>query len=93
MPAMSASISRAAPRAWLLHQFCRLLTSVRPYGSVENAPALVLEAVDAVSKEWSADRIGIRVSPIGSFQNVDTARTSRVYLIEQLANAVSLICT
>ena len=48
----------------------------------------MLEVVDAVSKEWSADRIGIRVSPIGSFQNVDNGpneEADALYLIEELA--------
>jgi N-ethylmaleimide reductase len=48
----------------------------------------VLEVVDAVSKEWSADRIGIRVSPIGSFQNVDNGPNEEedaLYLISELA--------
>ena len=47
----------------------------------------MLEVVDAVSKEWSADRIGIRVSPVGSFQNVDNGpdeEADALYLIEEL---------
>ena len=55
---------------------------------MENRARLVLEVVDAASKEWSADRIGIRVSPIGSFQNVDNGpneEADALYLIEELA--------
>ena len=57
-------------------------------GSVENRARLVLEVVDAVSQEWSAERIGIRVSPIGSFQNVDNGPNEEedaLYLISELA--------
>lgn len=39
-------------------------------------------------QEWSPDRIGIRVSPIGSFQNVDNGpneEADALYLIEELA--------
>src|SRR5690606_40923194 len=57
-------------------------------GSVETRVRLVLEVVDAVCNEWSADRIGIRVSPIGTFQNVDNGpneEADALYLIEELA--------
>ena len=56
---------------------------------MENRARLVLEVVDAVSQEWSAERIGIRVSPIGSFQNVDNGPNEEedaLYLISELAN-------
>ncbi|MBA7934215.1 alkene reductase [Klebsiella sp. RHBSTW-00215] len=76
---------------YLLHQFLSPTSNHRTDqygGSVENRARLVLEVVDAVSKEWSADRIGIRVSPIGSFQNVDNGpdeEADALYLIEELA--------
>jgi N-ethylmaleimide reductase len=76
---------------YLLHQFLSPSSNQRTDqygGSVENRARLVLEVVDAVSKEWSADRIGIRVSPIGSFQNVDNGpneEADALYLIEELA--------
>lgn len=75
---------------YLLHQFLSPSSNHRndAYGgSRENRARLVLEVVDAVSKEWSADRIGIRVSPIGSFQNVDNGpdeEADALYLIEEL---------
>lgn len=75
---------------YLLHQFLSPTSNQRTDeygGSVENRARLVLEVVDAVSKEWSADRIGIRVSPIGSFQNLDNGpaeEADALYLIEEL---------
>lgn len=75
---------------YLLHQFLSPTSNHRTDeygGSRENRARLVLEVVDAVSKEWSADRIGIRVSPIGSFQNVDNGpdeEADALYLIEEL---------
>ncbi|EPY3689029.1 alkene reductase, partial [Cronobacter sakazakii] len=75
---------------YLLHQFLSPSSNHRTDqygGSVENRARLVLEVVDAVCKEWSADRIGIRVSPIGSFQNVDNGpneEADALYLIEEL---------
>lgn len=75
---------------YLLHQFLSPSANHRTDqygGSIENRARLVLEVVDAVSKEWSADRIGIRVSPIGSFQNTDNGENEEadaLYLIEEL---------
>ncbi|WP_435953451.1 alkene reductase [Dryocola sp. BD626] len=76
---------------YLLHQFLSPTSNHRTDeygGSRENRARLVLEVVDAVSKEWSADRIGIRVSPIGTFQNVDNGpdeEADALYLIEELS--------
>ncbi len=76
---------------YLLHQFLSPSSNHRTDvygGSRENRARLVLEVVDAVSKEWSADRIGIRVSPVGSFQNVDNGpdeEADALYLIEELS--------
>lgn len=75
---------------YLLHQFLSPSANHRTDqygGSVENRARLVLEVVDAVSEAWGADRIGIRVSPIGSFQNTDNGpneEADALYLIEEL---------
>lgn len=75
---------------YLLHQFLSPSANQRTDqygGSIENRARLVLEVVDAVSAAWSADRIGIRVSPIGSFQNTDNGPNEEedaLYFIEEL---------
>lgn len=75
---------------YLLHQFLSPSSNQRTDrygGSVENRARLVLEVVDAGIAEWGADRIGIRVSPIGTFQNVDNGpneEADALYLIEEL---------
>ena len=75
---------------YLLHQFLSPSANHRTDqygGSVENRARLVLEVVDAGIQEWGANRIGIRVSPIGSFQNVDNGpneEADALYLIEEL---------
>ncbi|GKX61583.1 alkene reductase [Pragia fontium] len=75
---------------YLLHQFLSSNSNHRTDqygGSLENRARLVLEVVDAASKAWSADRIGIRISPIGDFQGVvndENAEAEALYLIEEL---------
>jgi len=75
---------------YLLHQFLSPSANKRTDqygGDIENRARLVLEVVDAVSEAWGADRIGIRVSPIGSFQNTDNGpneEADALYLIEEL---------
>lgn len=75
---------------YLLHQFLSPSSNHRTDqygGSVESRARLVLEVVDAGIKEWGADRIGIRLSPVGTFQNVDNGpneEADALYLIEAL---------
>jgi N-ethylmaleimide reductase len=75
---------------YLLHQFLSASSNQREDeygGSRENRARLLLEVVDAVSAEWGASRIGIRLSPIGSFQNVDNGPNEEedaLYLIDEL---------
>lgn len=75
---------------YLLHQFLSPSANKRTDqygGNIENRARLVLEVVDAVSEAWGADHIGIRVSPIGSFQNTDNGpneEADALYLIEEL---------
>lgn len=75
---------------YLLHQFLSPSSNHRTDrygGGVENRARLVLEVVDAGIKEWGADRIGIRLSPVGTFQNVDNGpneEADALYLIEAL---------
>lgn len=55
---------------YLLHQFLAADSNLRTdaYGGpLENRARLMLEVTDAVIGAWSADRVAIRISPIGSF--------------------------
>ncbi|WP_255657850.1 N-ethylmaleimide reductase [Aeromicrobium sp. Leaf350] len=59
---------------YLLHQFLSPVSNLRDDeygGSVENRARLPLAVVDAVVEAWSADRVGIRISPIGSFNGLE----------------------
>ena len=60
---------------YLLHQFLSPTSNQRDDeygGSQENRMRFPLEVVDAVIAGWSSDRVGIRLSPQGSFNGLDT---------------------
>ncbi len=59
---------------YLLHQFLAADSNRRTdaYGAtLENRARLMLEVTDAVVGAWSSDRVGIRISPIGSFNGTE----------------------
>ncbi len=80
-----------AANTYLLEQFLRDSVNDRtgPYGgSIENRARLLLEVVQAVTKEVGAGRTGIRLSPMTTFN--DTAIDSDPqalynYVVEQIA--------
>lgn len=39
-------------------------------GSIENRSRFLLEVVDALIGVWGADRVGVRVSPVGSYNDM-----------------------
>ncbi|WP_312584005.1 alkene reductase [Atlantibacter sp.] len=76
---------------YLLHQFLSPASNQRTDaygGSIENRTRLVLEVVDATSEAWAANRIGIRISPLGPFNGLDNGEDQEeaaLYLISELA--------
>lgn len=59
---------------YLMHQFLSPDSNKRDDeygGSIEKRGRFALEVVDAAIANWSADRVGIRVSPVGAFQNLE----------------------
>jgi N-ethylmaleimide reductase len=59
---------------YLLHQFLAADSNLRTdaYGGpLENRARLMLEVTDAVIDAWSADRVAVRISPIGSFNGTE----------------------
>lgn len=58
---------------YLLDEFLRDGTNRRtgPYGGpIENRARLLLEATDAAISVWGADRVGVRISPLNSYNDM-----------------------
>lgn len=76
---------------YLIHQFLSPASNQRSDaygGSVENRTRFALEVVDAAIAGWSADRIGIRISPLGPFNGLDNGEdqeAAALYYINELA--------
>jgi N-ethylmaleimide reductase len=74
---------------YLLDQFLEDGTNKRTDrygGSVENRARLVLEVVEAVASVWGADRVGLRLSPGGTFNSMNDSDPVQTfgYLAEAL---------
>jgi N-ethylmaleimide reductase len=75
---------------YLLNQFLSAEANHRTdnYGdSIENRARLTLQVVDAVVGEWSADRVAIRISPLGVFNGLSDVGQEEMahYLTRELA--------
>lgn len=58
---------------YLLDSFLRDGANKRsgPYGgSIENRARLILEVIEAVSSVWGSDRVGLRISPLNSYNSM-----------------------
>ena len=74
---------------YLLHQFWAKQTNKRDDeygGSRENRARLMLDVISACVDAWDNDHVGIRISPLGSFNNVDGGydEDEALWLIEQI---------
>jgi N-ethylmaleimide reductase len=79
---------------YLLQQFLSDKTNKRTDrygGSIENRTRVVVEVVEAVTKVWGGDHVGIRISPLTKFADIGDSNPEPVYLslIDQL-NAYGL---
>jgi N-ethylmaleimide reductase len=74
---------------YLLDQFLEDSTNLREDeygGSIENRARLLLEVTDAVVCVWGADRVGVRLSPGGTFNTMKDSDPARIfgYVAEKL---------
>lgn len=78
-----------AANGYLLDQFINSSTnhrSDRYGGPVENRARLLMEVVEAIIDVWDPDRIGVRLSPMGTFNDVgdEDPETTFGYVTEKL---------
>lgn len=79
-----------AANGYLLDQFINSSTNHRTDrygGSVENRARLLMEVVEAVSNVWGRDRVGVRLSPLGTLNDIrdDDPETTFGYVSEKLS--------
>ena len=75
---------------YLIDQFLQSGTNHRTDrygGSIENRARFLLEVTDAVTKAWDADRVGVRLSPNGTFNDMqdDEPKITFGYAAEKLS--------
>lgn len=78
-----------AANGYLLDQFIQSHTNRRTDqygGSVENRARLLLEVIDAVCDVWGSDRVGVRLSPLSTFNDIgdDAPEATFGYIAERL---------
>lgn len=62
-----------AANGYLLDQFLNSMSNRRTDdygGSVEKRARLLLEVIEAVGEVWGSDRVGVRLSPLGTFNDM-----------------------
>jgi N-ethylmaleimide reductase len=67
---------------YLLDQFIESSTNHRTDeygGSIENRARLLLEVVEAVSAIWAADRVGVRLSPMGAVNDISDSDPEKTF--------------
>jgi N-ethylmaleimide reductase len=80
-----------AANGYLLDQFINSSTNQRTdrYGGpIENRARLLSEVVEAVAEVWAPDRVGVRLSPLGTFNDMgdDDPETTFGYIAENLSD-------
>jgi len=78
-----------AANGYLLDQFINSSTNRRTdaYGGpIENRMRLLIDVVEAVSDVWGQDRVGVRLSPLGTFNDMgdDDPETTFGHIAEKL---------
>lgn len=79
-----------AANGYLLDQFLRDQSNQRDDaygGSVENRMRFLLEVTEAVTGVWGADRVGLRLSPVNSFNDIADSAPEATFV--QIASALA----
>lgn len=84
-----AGVEIHGANGYLLDQFLRDGSNQRTDeygGSIENRARLLLEVIDAVVEVWGADRVGLRLSPSGTFNSMSDSNPQALftYVVEEL---------
>jgi N-ethylmaleimide reductase len=79
-----------AANGYLLEQFLKDGTNKRTDaygGSIENRARFPLEVVDAVCRVWDKSRVGIRLSPVSPFNDIQVSDPEKIYsyLVRELS--------
>ena len=78
-----------AANGYLIDQFLRDKTNQRNDiygGSIENRSRFLLEVTDAVLSVWPPERVGVRLSPLSAFNDIDDSNPVPLfsYVVDQL---------
>lgn len=78
-----------AANGYLIDQFLRDGTNQRTDrygGSVENRARFLLEVTEAVTRAWKPERVGVRLSPTGAFNDMSDSNPAAIFghVAEQL---------
>jgi N-ethylmaleimide reductase len=71
-----------AANGYLLDQFIESSTNRRSdqYGGpIENRARLLMEVLEAVTEIWSADRVGVRLSPMGAVNDISDSDPEKTF--------------
>jgi N-ethylmaleimide reductase len=71
-----------AANGYLIEQFLCSKTNRRTDaygGSVENRARFLFEVLEDISREYAGDRIGVRLSPLGTFNDIDDANPEETF--------------
>jgi N-ethylmaleimide reductase len=83
-----------AANGYLIDQFLCTKSNTRTDafgGSVENRSHLLFEAIEAAAEIWGPDRVGVRLSPLGTFNDVATDDPDALYgYVAETLNAYGL---
>ena len=67
---------------YLLDQFLRDATNTREDaygGTIENRSRFLFEVIDAVSKKIGSDKVGVRLSPSGTFNDIKDSNPKKLF--------------